>query len=278
MTELNRRRFLAVTGATAAGAALTSSSTATAAPAVQHSDVHGRKPVVVLVHGAFAESASWDGVVRRLQARKVDVVAVANPLRSVTGDATYLRDVIAGIARPVVLVGHSYAGMVITEAAAHNAAVEGLVYVAAFAPEHGESALQLSAKFPGSTLGDALVSYPVSSGGNELVIRPGAFHHQFAADVARPEAALMAATQRPVTEAALTDGLSASTPAWRAIPSWFVFGDEDLNIPVELQRFMADRAHARNTWEIAGASHAISVSRPGAVARSILHATRVRAR
>ena len=121
-------------------------------------------PVVVLVHGAFAESASWNGVVGRLRERSIETVAVANPLRSLDGDAQYVRDVIAGIGKPVVLVGHSYGGMVITQAAAGNDAVKALVYVCAFAPDHGETAFQLSLMFPGSTLGDALYAYPVATG------------------------------------------------------------------------------------------------------------------
>ncbi|TDO58948.1 pimeloyl-ACP methyl ester carboxylesterase [Kribbella sp. VKM Ac-2571] len=229
-------------------------------------------PVVVLVHGAFAESASWNGVVERLQARSIETVAVANPLRSLEGDAQYVRDVIAGIGKPVVLVGHSYGGMVITEAAAGNDAVTAIVYVCAFAPDQGETAFQLSLQFPGSTLGDALNAYPVSSGGNEFAIRKDVFHQQFCADVPADQAALMAATQRPATEAALTAGLSASTPAWKTIPSWFVFSDQDLNIPVALHRFLAERAGAKDTREIAGASHALSVSRPEAVTATILDA------
>ena len=231
-----------------------------------------QKPAVVLVHGAFAESASWNGVIEQLQAESIDAVAVANPLRSVTGDAAYVRDVIAGIGRPVVLVGHSYGGMVITEAAAGNDSVVALVYVDAFTPDHGENALELSMKFPGSTLGEAIAAYPVSTGGNEFVIRKDAFHHQFAADVSASEAALMAATQRPVTEAALTEPLPTETPAWKTIPAWFVISDQDLNIPVELHRFFAERAGSRGTREIQGASHALSVSQPGAVATSILEA------
>ena len=231
-----------------------------------------QNPTVVLVHGAFAESASWNGVVEQLQARSIDVVAAANPLRSVAGDAAYVRDVIAGIGGPVVLVGHSYGGMVITEAAAGNESVTGLVYVCAFAPDHGESALELSGKFPGSTLGEALAAYPVSSGGNEFAIRPDAFHHQFAADVPADQAAVMAATQRPVTEAALTEGLPTAAPAWTTLPSWFVFSDQDLNIPVTLHRFMANRADAKGTREVAGASHALSVSNPDVVTASILDA------
>lgn len=236
-----------------------------------------QKPTVVLVHGAFAESASWSGVVERLQARSVDVVAVANPLRELPGDAAYLRDVLAGIDTPVVLVGHSYGGMVITEAAAGNDQVAALVYVCAFAPERGESALELSGKFPGGTLGEALTAYPITNGGNEFAIRPDAFHHQFAADVPAAQAAVMSATQRPVTEIALTTGLSADSPAWTSIPSWFVFSDADLNIPVALHRFMAARAAATGIREVPGGSHALSVSRPDAVAASILDAVRATA-
>lgn len=231
-----------------------------------------QKPTAVLVHGAFAESASWNGVIEKLRAQTLEVVAVANPLRSVAGDAAYVRDVIASIGRPVVLVAHSYGGIVITEAASDNEAVIGLVYVCAFAPEHGENAFQLSTKFPGSTLGESLTAYPVSSGGNELAIRPDAFHHQVAADVPASQAAVMAATQRPATEAALTEGLPTKTPAWRTIPSWFVFSDQDLNIPVALHRYMEERAHAMGTREVAGGSHALSVSNPDVVAASILDA------
>lgn len=231
-----------------------------------------QSPTIALVHGAFAESASWNGVVEQLQRQGHDVVAVANPLRSVSGDAAYVRDVLRATGGPVVLVGHSYGGFVITEAAADNDEVVGLVYVGAFAPDHGESAFQLSTMFPGSTLGDALTAYPLASGGDEFAITRERFHHQFAADVPAGQAALMAATQRPVTQAALTDGLPTEAPAWRQRPSWFVFGDQDLNIPVALQRFMADRAGAKGVTEVAGASHAISVSAPDAVVTTILDA------
>jgi pimeloyl-ACP methyl ester carboxylesterase len=242
-----------------------------------------QEPTILLVHGAFAESASWNPVIERLHHQRStpaapsgrrfgDVVAVANPLRSVAGDAAYVRDVINGIGGPVVLVGHSYGGIVTTEAAAGNDSVVALVYVGAFAPEHGESAFQLSTVFPGSTLGDALTAYPVSTGGNELAIRRELFHQQFAADVPADQAVLMAATQRPVTETALTDGLPTQTPAWQQRPSWFVFGDQDQNIPVALQRFMVERAGAKDAREVAGASHAISVSEPDAVTATILDA------
>jgi pimeloyl-ACP methyl ester carboxylesterase len=227
---------------------------------------------VLLVHGAFAESASWNRVISQLRAESVDVVAVANPLRSVSGDAAYLRDVITGIGTPVVLVGHSYGGMVITEAGASNNAVVGLVYAAAFAPDRGESAFDLAGRFPGSTLGAAIVPSPVPSGGNELRIRPEAFHQQFVADGSESEAGLMAVTQRPVTEAALTEALPTDTPAWRQLPSWFVIAGQDRNIPVAAQRFMAERAGSKGTREVAGASHAISVGAPDQVSAAILDA------
>jgi pimeloyl-ACP methyl ester carboxylesterase len=234
--------------------------------------MHKQQPTVILVHGAFAESASWNGVIERLRSRSVDVLAAANPLRSLSGDAGYVRDVIAATGERVVLVGHSYGGMVITEAAAGNDSVVGLVYVGAFAPDTGESAFSLSTRFPGSTLAQALTAYPVSTGGNEFAIRRDRFHVQFAADVPAEQAALMAATQRPATEAALSAGLSADVPAWKSIPSWFVIGGADRNIPPALQQFEAERAGARGVREVPGGSHALAVSAPGAVTESILAA------
>jgi pimeloyl-ACP methyl ester carboxylesterase len=230
------------------------------------------KPTVVLVHGAFAESASWNGVIERLHAHPVEVIAAANPLRGLSGDATYLRDVLAGVGGPVVLVGHSYGGMVVTEAASGNDAVVALVYVGAFCPERGESALTLSTMFPGSTLAETLVGTPLSDGGTDLRIAQDAFPSQFAADVPVGTAVVMAATQRPVTDRALGEGLPTAVPAWRKRPSWFVYGDADENIPAALQRFMADRAGAREVRAIPGGSHAIAVSQPDEVAATILAA------
>ncbi|KOX08010.1 alpha/beta hydrolase [Micromonospora sp. NRRL B-16802] len=230
------------------------------------------QPTIVLVHGAFAESASWNGVIDHLGAA-YDVVALANPLRSVPSDAAYLRDVMGWIGGPVILVGHSYGGMVITQAAADDPSVRALVYVNALAPDTGDSALSLSGKFPGSTLADTLVQYPVSTGGNEVAIGQDRYHAQFAADVSDDMAALMARTQRPITEQALGDGLSGD-PAWRSLPSWFVFGDADMNIPVAAHRFMAERAAARGQREVAGASHAMAVSQPSEVAETIIDAVR----
>ncbi|WP_433381420.1 alpha/beta fold hydrolase [Actinoplanes sp. CA-142083] len=227
-------------------------------------------PVVVLVHGAFAESASWNGVIERLAERGVRAVAVANPLRSLDGDAAYVRDVVASIGGPVVLAGHSYGGQVITQAAAGNDAVKALVYVSAFAPDQGESALALTGKFPGSTLGDAVLSKPLTAGGTELAIDVPKFALQFAADADPATAALMAATQRPVAEVALTAGLDGE-PAWRTVRSWHVWGAADKNIPAEAMRFMAERAGAEQAQEIPGGSHALTVSQPGQVA-DLIHA------
>jgi pimeloyl-ACP methyl ester carboxylesterase len=229
------------------------------------------KPTVVLVHGAFAESASWNGVADRLAQRGFHVVAAANPLRGVQSDATYVASVLSSIEGPVVLVGHSYGGSVASAAALGNPRVKALVYVAAFAPDKGETAVELSNRFPGSTLAGALAP-PVKlpEGGAELGIRQEAFRRQFAADVPAKEAARMAVTQRPITEAAL--GEASSEPAWKRVPSWFIFGTADKNIPAEAHRFMANRAKSNKTIAVQGASHVVMVSHPQAVAQLIIEA------
>jgi pimeloyl-ACP methyl ester carboxylesterase len=232
----------------------------------------GMKPTIVLVHGAFAESSSWNGVVDPLLDAGHRVIAAANPLRGLASDAAAISDVVRSIEGPIVLVGHSYGGLVITEAAAGNDAVAALVYVGAFCPESGESALQLSTRFPGSTLAQTLVGYPLASGGTELRIAVDAFPSQFAADVPVATAVLMAATQRPVTERALSEGLPAASVPWRDRPAWFVYGEADKNIPAALQRFMAERAGAREVRGIPGASHAVAVSHPDEVAATVLAA------
>ncbi|GAA4227618.1 alpha/beta hydrolase [Actinomadura meridiana] len=230
------------------------------------------QPVIVLVHGAFAESASWNRVITRLHPEGLRVVAAGNPLRGLVSDGAYVRDIVNSVGGPVVLVGHSYGGMVVTQAAAGHPDVRALVYVGAFTPAQGESALELSAKFEGSTLGEALVAYPVASGGDEVRIADDKYHHQFCADLDAAEAALMAVTQRPVTQQALTDGLDVGEEPWRTKPSWFVFGERDLNIPAEAVRFMAERADGRVIREVPGASHAIAASQPDVVAATILDA------
>ncbi|MEU1231400.1 alpha/beta hydrolase [Streptomyces sp. NPDC005828] len=227
------------------------------------------KPTVVLVHGAFADSTSWNGVIRRLRHDHYPVVTVANPLRSLSGDSAYLRDILAGIEGPIVLAGHSYGGSVISNAATGNPNVKALVYLAAFLPDKGESAADLAAKFPGSTLGDALRPVPTMNADglpvNDLYIQNDTFRHQFAADVPRDKTDLMALTQRPITDAALAE--AAAEPAWKTIPSWVLVATQDLNIPPATQEFMAQRAHA-HTSEVRS-SHAVSVSKPGKVTEVI---------
>lgn len=227
---------------------------------------------VVLVHGAFAESASWSSVIARLHDNEVAVIATPNPLRSVTSDAENVRRATAGVGGSVLLVGHSYGGAVITEAAVDNPAVLGLVYVAAFAPDHGESSLGLTAQFPGSTLGETVRPYALGDGTHDLVVDRELFPQQFAADVPAAEAEIQALTQRPVRDFALSEPQPAATPAWRTLPSWFVFGDADKNIPVEGLRFMAARAGARSVTEVPGASHSVLVSQPDEVMLVIMEA------
>ncbi len=223
------------------------------------------KPTVVLVHGAFADSSSWNGVIKRLGKNGYPIVTVALPLRSVDGDAAYVKSRLAAVEGPIVLVGHSWGGEVMTPAATGNKNVKALVYVAGYAPAKGESAANLSGKFPGGTLGDTLQSVPLGGGVNDVTIQQDKFRGQFAADVSAKEAALMAVTQRPITDAALNQGPSGA-PAWAGIPSYFVIPTLDRNIPAESQRFMANRAHAKAVVEVKGASHAVAVSQPGKVA------------
>jgi pimeloyl-ACP methyl ester carboxylesterase len=230
-------------------------------------------PTIVLVHGAFAESASWDRVIDPLLRAGHPVIAAANPLRGVAADARAISDLVRTVDGPVVLVGHSYGGNVISHVDADAGEITGLVYVAAFAPDAGESALTLSSMFPGSTLGDALGPVPRSDGTTDLYIRLDRFHEQFAADLPAPLVARMAATQRPVTQEALVEP-SGERPLWKALPSWFVFGEEDRSIPATLHHFMAERARTHRTVVIPGASHAVAVSHPDATAHLILEAAR----
>jgi len=226
------------------------------------------KPTIVLVHGAFAESSSWNGVISKLEVDGYKVVAAANPLRSVEGDAKYVAALVYNIKGPVVLVGHSYGGAVITNAALGMRNVKALVYVAAFLPDVGDTAVGLSNKFPGSTLGPTLAPpVKLADGGLDLYIDQDKFHAQFAADVPQDEARVMAATQRPIAQAAL--GEPSGEPAWKQIPSWSIYGSEDHNIPAASHAFMAARAKARRVIEVKGASHVVMVSHPDAVAKLI---------
>lgn len=226
------------------------------------------KVTVVLVHGAFADSSSWNGVISKLRLNGYPVIAVANPLRSVKNDAASVAGVVKTIEGPVVLVGHSYGGSVISTAAEGLPNVKALVFVAAFAPEEGESAAKLSGRFPGSTLAPTLASPVIlSNGSKELYIQQNKFHTQFAADLPTATAQAMAVGQRPILEEALEEG--AGTPAWKHIPSYFVYGSADKNIPVAVVQFMAQRANAKETLKVKGASHVVMMSHPAEVAKVI---------
>jgi pimeloyl-ACP methyl ester carboxylesterase len=222
-----------------------------------------QSPTIVLVHGAFADSSSWGPVIDQLQGDGYAVIAAANPLRTVPGDSASVAALLGTVEGPIILVGHSYGGVLMTNAALGNAQVKGLVYVSAFAPDKGESAFQLTSQFPGSLLGGAVLPAPLGSENADLYIAGDKFRAVFAADLPEAETARMAVTQRPVTQAALTG--ASGEPAWKTLPSWFVYGDADQAIPAAALAFMADRAQSLHTVVVPGASHALLVSDPEAV-------------
>jgi pimeloyl-ACP methyl ester carboxylesterase len=227
------------------------------------------KPTIVLVHGAYADSSSWNGALDPLLAAGHRVIAFATPLRGVAADAALLSDLVGSVDGPVVLAGHSYGGAVMTNVDAGE--VVALVYVAGFALEPGESCGDASALAPGSTLADTLVPVPLAGGGTDTYIAQDRFHDQFAADLPAEQSRLMAVTQRPVTEGALFEP-SGERPLWRSVPSWFLYGTLDRNIPAGAHRMMAERAGARRTVEIDGASHVVGISHPAETAQIILEA------
>lgn len=233
---------------------------------------------IVLVHGAYADSSSWNGSIDALQEAGHAVIAIANPLRGLEGDAAYLRSVLDGIDGPIVIAGHSYGGAVMSHAAEGNPKVTALVYVASFLAEVGESLAELVVKFPGAQLGGAAqpVPYPLPEGGTavELYIDQERFNELFAGDVDSAVAQRMAVTQRPLALAAFE--APATHAAWKSIESWAMLAAQDLAVPAELVRFMAERANA-HLVEL-DASHAVTVSQPGAVTELILEAARATAR
>ena len=219
-------------------------------------------PTIVLIHGAFAESASWGRVIDLLS-EEHRVVTAPNPLRSVATDAASVTDLVRTIDGPVLLVAHSYGGAVMTNVAQDAGEITGLVYVNGFAPDAGENCFGLAAKFPGSMVGESTVRpVPRSNGTTDLYIAPESFHEVFCADVSGPEAAMLAATQRPATQEALVE--PSGEPLWKHVPSWFLIGEQDHIIPAELQRFMAARAGAKRVVELPTASHAATASQPEA--------------
>ena len=257
---------IAVTLATSQSQAKTGTGTARAA-----------RPTVVLVNGAWANNAAWSGVIERLQTEGYVVDAPPNPLQSLKGDAATIADLLKTIKGPIVLVGHSYGGAVITNAATGNRNVKALVYVDAFAPAKGESALGLDSSKPGSALGAGpekvfnFVPFPGAKQGDALLyVKPAVFEQAFANGLPAKEGAVLAATQGPAVYSALT--APSGTPAWKTIPSWYVLGTIDKAIPPAIQLFMAQRIHARVTRVRAG--HLSMVAAPGVVAKVIAAAAK----
>ncbi|HMJ34437.1 MAG TPA: alpha/beta hydrolase [Baekduia sp.] len=229
------------------------------------------KPTVVLVHGAFADASGWAGVIDRLQDAGYPVVAPANPLRGVAADAAYVKSFLATVDGPIILVGHSYGGMVITNAATGNPNVKALVYVAAYAPDEGDTAAGLSALAEGGMIGPATLTIRTFPGADgtptpEGYIKLDVFHKIFCADLPARKAAEMAVSQRPAAVSAL--GEPSGAPAWKTIPSWYMVAGKDLAIGTAAERIMARRIKA-TTVEVKGASHVVFISHPGATAKLI---------
>lgn len=228
---------------------------------------------VVLVHGAFADASSWMGVIERLWACGVQVTAPANPLRGLSSDSAYIASVFDQIHGPVLAVGHSYAGTVITNAATKASNIVGLVYVAAFATDEGERLSDATSTSKDSVLSSALVplDYPTGQGAQtavEFSVNPACFHEVFAADLPAEQAAVMAATQRPLAELAFSE--STGRAAWKTLPSWAVIASGDKAAGSDVVRAMAKRAGAMIT-EVEG-SHVIMLSQPQVVTDVILSA------
>jgi pimeloyl-ACP methyl ester carboxylesterase len=224
-------------------------------------------PTVVLVHGAFADASGFRGLYDELLRQDVTMVAPPNPLRGLTGgDGDYIKGVVGEIDGPVLLVGHSYGGSVITAAGTVDNVV-GLVYISGFAPDEGENLTDLQSKFPEPGIVPYVVQHKLPDGGNEFTLAPEGFHKSFCADIPADDAAFLAISQRPLAGVALTE--AAGTPAWRTRPVWGVFGSADRCIDPGVHRFSYERMNAQIT-EIDGASHVVMISHPKEVADIVM--------
>ena len=230
-------------------------------------------PTIILVHGAWADATGWDPELRALRERGLTAIGFANPLRDLAGDSAYLAEFLRTVTGPIVLVGHSYGGNVISMAAIGNEQVKALVYINGWMCDEGESQEHLLGEFEGSLVGPSIRPVPFTapdgSQGADLYLDRDAFHEAFAADVDADTAAVMAAAQRPYAAAAFA-GVPASAPAWNDLPCWYQLGTQDKAIPPALQRHMAERAGA-TIVEIA-ASHVSFVSQPEATTQLIIQA------
>jgi pimeloyl-ACP methyl ester carboxylesterase len=230
------------------------------------------QPTLVLVHGAFADASGFGGIIRELSTAGYRVIAPPNPLRSLAGDAAAVRAVVSAIGQPVVLIGHSYGGAVITQASGHAANVVGLVYLAGFSLEEGESCASVQAPFPASMLATTAMPTPYdapgAAGGPDLYISEGGFHQTFCADSPAGLARVMYATQRPLAAAAFSENASAA--GWKTIRSWYQLSRHDNAIPPQAQEFMAKRMNSV-TEEIDG-SHTAFIAQPERTAAFITKA------
>jgi pimeloyl-ACP methyl ester carboxylesterase len=273
-----KKSLPAAVAALTAGVLVLGIGTATSSTAQTMQNDTPLKPTIVLVHGAWADGSSWSAVTSKLQSAGYTVDVEANPLRGLATDAQYLRDLLATIPGPVVLVGHSYGGMVTTSAATGNPNVKALVYVDAFIPDQGDSVGALAAAQPGSDLdpNSSITAVPIhDAGGNvinaDVYIKPDQFAGLFAGGIPAKQAAVLAATQRPLTSSTLGETL-AGVPAWKTIPSWDLIGTADKVLPPAEQEIMAHRAGAHIT-EV-DAPHLSMISDPDAVTGVIVDAAR----
>ena len=265
-TDVSRRQVLAAGAALAGSAALIAgplAATAAAAPAGAAKQKPKVKPTIVLVHGGYADSSCWNATIQELQRKGYPTIAGSNPLRGIPTDAPYIASLLDSISGPVVLVAHSMGGTVITNAAAGKSNVKALVYIAAFAPDVGETQGALINKFPGSLVGPVSVPvpYPKPDGttGTDLYLSE-AGQPAFAADVPAATFRLMQATQRPFDADSFIFPTQAA--AWRAIPTWGLVAGQDKAIPPETQRWMYSRAQARKVVEVPTSSHVAMISHP----------------
>ncbi|MER6152017.1 alpha/beta fold hydrolase [Streptomyces hirsutus] len=261
------RRRIRRTHVIAAGCAMALCTTV-AAPAAADGGATTTKPTIVLVHGAFADASSWNGVVERLERRGYTVIAPANPLRGLYNDSAYIASVLDSIKGPIVLVGHSYGGALISSAAAGNPRVKSLVYVSALMPDVGESGMSLAARFP-SELDTATKSVPYRAdgiSGTDLYLKPDRLRQVFAADLPESTTRVLAVTQRPAATTAFSE--KAKVAAWKHIPSWFLVAKQDKTINPDQERFQAKRAGS-HTVEISS-SHVAMISHPEAVTDLVL--------
>ncbi|WP_229925073.1 alpha/beta fold hydrolase [Streptomyces sulfonofaciens] len=283
MHKRPKRRAFRITVLGATGVALVAGVATLASAAPSYFTDPAPKPTVVLVNGAWSDSASWGGVIKRLQGDGYPVTAPPTALRSLSGDSAYLASYLKTIKGPIVLVGQSYGGSVITNAATGNTNVKALVYISAFAPDTGESAQDLTAKFPGTQITDdpsapvptALSPVPFTAPDGSVAVDLYAKADQYrdlflSNQLSSTTAAELAAEQSPITSQALKDASGA--PAWKSIPSWFLVSNDDHLIPPATERFMATRAHAHTV--VADTPHAAQVTNPGTVTGIIEQAAR----